>query len=305
MLKQSSETRSWNLTSNLTRRPNNSEHHESRNDHGNALIGKDRYSFWLQSYPVIKQKRTLHSISNEGSSLTIQKFINACQGLVMDACFSLFMHQWHRRKSFWTIKNGTATVVCKVAYTINGGTATCATCTTRWPMQDSVCYNTGVNIDEQPKSATSPSLRKARLHHFGHNYFPDFFGCVYRAGGGWSNARELVSLRHPRQTVQAPGSRTRRNVVFSMCRRISQILRCSSTSTRRNAARVTMSKIKKKKRRPYSKMKTVNTFGTWVVTLDIVITTHIEKRCTLWMKRPSPVQWNTSMSWGNGETCNR
>ena len=57
---------------------------------------------------------------------------------------------------------------------------------------------------------------------------------------------EPATLRKPHQTVRTPGSRPRRNAVVSMCRRISQTLRLSSSPTLRNPQEESRNKIKKK-----------------------------------------------------------
>ena len=105
----------------------------------------------------------------------------------------------------------------------------------------------GLFIPFVSKASCKPtsSTDEARLHEsWQHDAFRNLHGKCITCGGrmvrrfgkrGLRRPREPVRLRCSHQTVQTPGSRTRRKPVVSMCRRTSEALRSSSTPTRRNA----------------------------------------------------------------------
>ena len=118
----------------------------------------------------------------------------------------------------------------------------------------------GPLIPLEPLQKTTSSRQKVRLHSPWDMYY------VRR---GWSGDLPRISQTsrtcqppNESQTVQAPGSRTRRKAVGSMCRQISQTDRSSSNS---HAAKCppgeARSKMKKKQRIPFSKKKKVKTCG--------------------------------------------
>ena len=111
--------------------------------------------------------------------------------------------------------------------------ATCATCMTRWLMArqhmrkpcgvtfEGTLIPFGANVSYKPIS----SKDEATLHQFDKKMLAGIFmESALCAGRGWSSDLliadredlENVSASEPRQTVQAPGSRTTRTAVVSM-----------------------------------------------------------------------------------------
>ena len=96
--------------------------------------------------------------------------------------------------------------------------------------------------------------------------------------------QRLASLTHPRQPVQAPGSRTRRKAVVPW----SSIFLNSHAAKRPPGE--TLSKMKKKRRRPFSKKKTENTIGAGVVASSVAVSKYVEQSCPSRKKQLSPFQ---------------
>ena len=185
----------------------------------------------------------VHSKSQEGSSRTIHRI---SPKRVKTLQWTHDMNTPHRSDT-----NGIAERAVPHGGTVRRHVlATCATCATRWPMArqrrrkmlgatfDGPCYHRS-----EPKSAVSPNTRQGCIT-LAKRCVPESSLDMYyvREEGGQAicslrNAKtsRTCQLRYPRQTFQAPGSRTRKKAVVSMRRRISQTLRSSSTSTRRNA----------------------------------------------------------------------
>ena len=140
----------------------------------------------------------------------------------------------------------------KVSSSTNGGIvrwnvmATCATCTTRWPVARITAYE---------KICGVPS--------------GILMGRAFRAGGGCSGYLLIEDCEHL-ENLSPSDSHVKqfkhqdaqgRNAVDPMCRRTSQTLRSSSTLHTANCPPVETPSKMKKQRTPFSKKETMNTIG--------------------------------------------
>ena len=247
---------------------------ESRNDHSNALIVQDGYSHWLQSYPMTSKdaqetasclRRFLPPSISETRKETIQrsspKRVRTYKGRmtrILDrgkSCSTSERQRWF--KVAFPKNGGTVRMECCCYFRnvhdkmVNGRTACEKSCGVKC---DGALIPFGAKVSYKPIS----SKDEAKLHQFGekkdasrnlHGLCPT---CGTRVVGGFAHRRlrtpqEPVSLRHTRQTVQAPRSRSGRKALVSMCRRIS----ISSIFLNPHAAKCppseTLSKMKKKR----------------------------------------------------------